>query len=282
MFWITIPLLILYLKWAGQDTTSLPGLPIPESESMLEIILNNIDVVVISLISSIPIFHLSLFFLTPKLLFKRSYINIALYIASLTAYFIAAGKLTVLAIPMSYGEAAPLSNGGLTALINLRKANIQKGQKVLIYGASGSVGTFAVQLARHSGAEVTGVCSTSNLEMVKSLGADKVIDYTQEDFTQRSDTYDVIFDAVGKIASAKRKKSLTKSGIYLTALALSGNIKLKVEDLIFLKELCEAGKLKSVIDKIYPMKQIVEAHRYVDKGHKRGNVVITMNGRNEF
>jgi len=183
---------------------------------------------------------------------------------------------------MSYGEAAPLSNGGLTALINLRKANIQKGQKVLIYGASGSVGTFAVQLARHSGAEVTGVCSTSNLEMVKSLGADKVIDYTQEDFTQRSDTYDVIFDAVGKIASAKRKKSLTKSGIYLTALALSGNIKLKVEDLIFLKELCEAGKLKSVIDKIYPMKQIVEAHRYVDKGHKRGNVVITMNGRNEF
>jgi len=119
LFWITIPLLILYLKWAGQDTTSLPGLPIPESESMLEIILNNIDVVVISLISSIPIFHLSLFFLTPKLLFKRSYINIALYIASLTAYFIAAGKLTVLAIPMYYFFGTPYSLKVLAPIICL-------------------------------------------------------------------------------------------------------------------------------------------------------------------
>ena len=177
---------------------------------------------------------------------------------------------------ISYEEAASVLFGGTTALDFLRKGNIQKGQKVLIYGASGSVGTSAVQLAKYFGAEVTAVCSATNFELVKSLGAEHVIDYREEDFTDRGDLYDIIFDAVGKTTKANCKKALTPNGSFVTVDG-QGIAKVRIEDLIFLKDVMETGKLRSVIDRFYPLEQIQDAHSYVEKGHKKGNVVITLN-----
>ena len=178
---------------------------------------------------------------------------------------------------MTFEEAAAgVATGGVTALCVLRKANIQSGQRILIYGASGSVGTYAVQLARSFGADVTGVCSTANLEMVRSLGADRVIDYTQQDFTGGHETYDVVFDAVDKLPSSRAKRPLKKAGVYLNVNKDSGSGGGSPEDLAFLKTLIETGKVRTVIDRRFPLEEIVEAHTYVEKGHKHGNVVVTV------
>jgi NADPH:quinone reductase-like Zn-dependent oxidoreductase len=205
---------------------------------------------------------------------------------------------------LQYEEAAAC-DGFLTALPFLRdKGKILKGNKVLINGASGSVGSAAIQFSRYFGAEVTGVCSTANLELVKSLGADKVIDYTKQDFTKTAETYDIIFDSVGKTSFSSCKRVLKRKGIFLEAvitLAVFPHVLLtsmigskkamimatglrppdkRTQDLIFIKELIEAGKIKPIIDTRYPLEQIAEAHRYVDKGHKKGNVIITLKQNN--
>jgi len=197
---------------------------------------------------------------------------------------------------MSFDESAAIPFGALTALHFLKKANVKKGQKVLVYGASGAVGTAAVQLAKYYGAEVTGVSSGANLKLVKSLGADKVIDYTKENFSDIKERYDIVYETVGKTSISSGKKLLNKNGIYIggssglfkgfaqvlwtgitsSKKVISGVASEKAENMIFLKDLIEKGKFKAVIDKKYPLEEIVEAHRYVEKGHKKGNVVITV------
>jgi NADPH:quinone reductase-like Zn-dependent oxidoreductase len=215
------------------------------------------------------------------------------------------GVLVKIPPNLSYEEAATITYGGLTALPFLRDAGkIKKGHKVLIIGASGSIGAYAAQLARYYGAEVTGVCSTGKIDLVKSLGVTHVINYTRDDFTKNGQTYDIIFDTPAKSSFARCKNSLTGHGRYLTTVPWPGEIlqmlwtsvaghkkglfrpmglrstRKKTKDLIFLNELFSTGKIKPVIDRCYPLEQVVDAYRYVEKGHKKGNVVITMNTTN--
>ena len=188
------------------------------------------------------------------------------------------GLLAARPANLTDGETAAIPYGGLLALHFLHKADVRAGQRVLIYGASGAVGTSAVQLARHLGAEVTGVCSTANLDLVASLGATTVIDYTREDFTDRAERYDLIFDAVGKRKSAaalRRCRQVLAPGGACVSVD-DGTPKLRREDLVLLGELATKGEIPPVIDRTYALDDIVEAHRYVDNGHKRGNVVITV------
>jgi len=196
---------------------------------------------------------------------------------------------------LTYEEAAAVPTAGFEALHFLRKAEIQPGKKVMIVGAGGSIGTFAIQLARHFGAEVTGVDSTEKMDMLRSIGANHVIDYTQDDFTRNGESYDLIIDVVGRRGVPRRLKLLKSDGYYFLAYAGFSHILLSIwtsmtsskkfkieassqkrEDLIFLKELLESGKLKSIVDRSYPLEQIPEAHRYVESGLKKGNVVITV------
>ena len=177
---------------------------------------------------------------------------------------------------ISYEAAASVPARGTLALYYLKKGNIQSGQNVLIYGASGGVGTFAVQLAKYFGADVTGVCSTENLEMVKSIGADAVLDYTKDDLTSAGKSYDIIFDAVGNKKSSKMKlqckNALAPNGKYISV--DDGTPKISIDDLVLIKKLIELGKIKPILDRVYTLEQITEAHRYVEKGHKKGSVVI--------
>jgi NADPH:quinone reductase-like Zn-dependent oxidoreductase len=210
-------------------------------------------------------------------------------------------SLAIKPINMTFDEAAAVLFGGVSALYFLRKANIQAGQRVLIYGASGSVGVFAVQLAKHFGAHVTGVCSTANLDLVKSLGADEVVDYTREDFSRAGRVYDMVFDTVGKSGFSRSLKSLMRGGFYVrvggsgrlssilggivqekwasitgAAKVIGGVARGAAGDLPFLRGLIEVGKLRTVIDRRYSLDEIAEAHRYVEAGHKKGNVVIVL------